>query len=141
MPATLKVCGASDATALFMPPVSEKNSSRKFAEQAVLPTFTLLHRGPESCPGPLTMPCVLPANCVFQRWACLDSNQGPLPYQGSKGISGASCPVRESGLSIPILLFLTLPFSCSVQLCSSWVAARLLHTERARQDSTLRPAD
>src|SRR5215207_830641 len=77
----------------------------------------------------------------FCEWTCLDSNQGPLPYQGSKSISGASCPVRESGLSIPILLFLTLPFSCSIRLCSSWVAARLLHTEHAWQDSNLRPAD
>ena len=34
----------------------------------------------------------------FREWACLDSNQGPLPYQGSKGTSAASCSVRVSGL-------------------------------------------
>jgi hypothetical protein len=32
-------------------------------------------------------------------------------------------------------------FSCSVQLRSDWVAARLLHTEGAWQDSNLQPAD
>src|SRR5829696_3766887 len=68
-------------------------------------------------------------------WREPDSNQGPLPYQGSKSISGASCPVRASSLFALFSVLQALLFSCSVRLCSSWVAARLLHTERARQDS------
>ncbi|CAA9347423.1 MAG: hypothetical protein AVDCRST_MAG93-6958 [uncultured Chloroflexia bacterium] len=73
-------------------------------------------------------------NAIFYEWACLDSNQEPLPYQGSKGVSGASYPVRESALFALVSVLLALLVSYSVRLRSDWVAARLLHAEHFRRD-------
>jgi hypothetical protein len=56
-------------------------------------------------------------------WACLDSNQGPLPYQRSKSISNASCLIRELGSFKTISAFLAPEISGSVQLRSCPVAA------------------
>jgi hypothetical protein len=36
---------------------------------------------------------------AFSNWACLDSNQGPLPYQGGGAGPAAYRSVRESGIN------------------------------------------
>jgi hypothetical protein len=48
------------------------------------PSATLLHEGPGANPGPSCYLLFLPAKrSLCSVWACLDSNQGPLPYQRS----------------------------------------------------------
>ena len=39
---------------------------------------------------------LLPANCWVLKWACLDSNQGPLPYQRQKRVSCMFAAVQKS---------------------------------------------
>ena len=58
----------------------------------------LLHRGPGSTRDLCTRYAFMLENVTFFGWACLDSNQGSLPYDKSKGISVAFCPVGEPGL-------------------------------------------
>jgi hypothetical protein len=41
----------------------------------------------------------------FERWACLDSNQGPLPYQRNGPMSAPYRCVRNTGLDRAFLTF------------------------------------
>jgi hypothetical protein len=59
-----------------------------------------------------------------REWACLDSNQGPLPYQRSTTLCRR---FPEFAKSLQIWIFLARSFSRVFQLFT-WVAARLLHT-------------
>ena len=44
---------------------------------------TLLHKVPDTFQGPYTRAAIQLQTNGFRGWACLDSNQGPLPYQRS----------------------------------------------------------
>src|SRR5215210_2268645 len=59
----------------------------------------------------------------FRWWACLDSNQGPLPYQRSATLCRG---VLEFAKSLQIEIFFVRCFSQRFRIFA-WVAARLLH--------------
>jgi hypothetical protein len=86
----------------------------------------LLHKGPDTFPGLYTRVAIKVKTNWFRGWACLDSNQGPLPYQRSESNSNASCRIQKLGLYTAISAFLAPYVSGSVRLRSSPVAARLL---------------
>jgi hypothetical protein len=55
----------------------------------------LLHEGPGYAPGPSLVPRFYLQNVTFLTWACLDSNQGPLPYQRQKHMPGMFTVVQK----------------------------------------------
>ncbi len=87
--------------------------------------------GREAYPGPLFLSAKYRLLQDFSKWACLDSNQGPLPYQRSKSISDASYPIRELDLHKAETAFLASKVSGHVRLRSGQVAARLLHIPKS----------
>jgi hypothetical protein len=66
----------------------------------------------------------------FREWACLDSNQGPLPYQRNSGLSVPFCSIRVCRLDKPFLAYLAHTLFGSVRPRPGRVAAQLLHKFR-----------
>jgi hypothetical protein len=65
----------------------------------VRPTNALLHgcctKAPDKLRGSHSRDLFYLQNSTFSGWACLDSNQGPLPYQGESLMIAGCRLVRE----------------------------------------------
>ena len=65
------------------PPFANRPSRRLVLQGALRVAARLLHKGPRACLVLFLYSTFYLQTAGFLRWACLDSNQGPLPYQRS----------------------------------------------------------
>ena len=86
------------------------------------------------------VPC-LPAKCDVLRVGLPGLKPGTSSLSEKQGHSWCILPRPIIDAFMPFSANLALPFFCSVRLSSGQVAARLLHTEHARQDSSVRPSN
>ena len=104
-----------------MAKVEQRVHSRRFASRSCIDPFhgeqrggvrqirlwsfarrlRVVAQGPGYSPEPSFSFQILPAKQEFLRWACLDSNQGPLPYQGDYPMFALCRHVRKARLDKP----------------------------------------
>ena len=65
------------------PHFANRPSRRLVLQGALRVAARLLHKGPRACLVLFLCSTFYLQTAGFLRWACLDSNQGPLPYQRS----------------------------------------------------------
>jgi hypothetical protein len=78
----------------------------------------------DSLPASFYLICFYLQIAYFREWACLDSNQGPLPYQRSVTLFRRFLEIAKP---LQTRKFSARDFSRVFKLFA-WVAARLLHT-------------
>ena len=67
----------------MVPEAETKPDRRLVLQEALRVAARLLHKGSRAYQERIFSPTFLLQIAVFLVWACLDSNQGPLPYQRS----------------------------------------------------------
>ncbi len=104
-------------------PRSASSIARLALQKRLRVAARLLHKAPGLSPGASLIHHILPANWRILEWACLDSNQGPLPYQRQLHMLWMFIVVQKC-LQISTFLFYgcsacSLLFTCVVAKLSS----------------------